>query len=76
MEYIRSDVTPFFDVYRGCCMSAVAILGWRSCLENGKVYAIPDFRDKAQRDVWRHDDLTPFPDDEGKVTLPCAVPKR
>lgn len=75
VEYIRNGTVPFFDVYRGCCMSAVAILGWRSCLENGKVYAIPDFRDKAQRDAWRHDDLTPFPDENGKVTLPCAVPK-
>lgn len=74
VEYVLNDVEPFFDVYRGCCMSAVAILGWRSCLENGKVYAIPDFKDKARRDAWRHDDLTPFPDENGNVTLPCAVP--
>ena len=74
VEYVLNDVEPFFDVYRGCCMSAVAILGWRSCLENGKVYAIPDFKDKASRDAWRHDDLTPFPDENGNVTLPCAVP--
>ena len=76
VESIQSGTTPFFDVYRGCCMSAVAILGWRSCLENGKVYAIPDFRDKTQRDAWRHDDLTPFPDENGRVTLPCAVPHK
>lgn len=76
LEYILNDKEPFFDVYRGCCMSAVAILGWRSCLENGKVYQIPDFKDKAQRDAWRHDDLTPFPDENGNVTLPCAVPKK
>ena len=76
VEYILHDKKPFFDVYRGCCMSAVAILGWRSCLENGKVYPIPDFKDKAQRDAWRNDDLTPFPDENGNVTLPCAVPKK
>ena len=57
-------------------MSAVAILGWRSCMENGKVYPIPDFRDKAQRNAWRNDDLTPFPDENGNVTLPCATGKK
>jgi predicted dehydrogenase len=76
VNYVLNDEPVFFDVYRGCCMSAVAILGWRSCLENGKVYAIPDFKDKAQRDLWRDDDLTPFPDENGNVTLPCAVPKK
>ncbi len=75
INYIANGVEPFFNVYRGCCMSAVAILGWRSCLENGKTYAIPDFRDKAARDAWRTDDLTPFPDADGHTTLPCAVPR-
>ena len=76
VNYVLNGVDPFFDVYRGCCMSAVAILAWRSCLENGKVYAIPDFRNKQERDAWRHDDLTPFPDENGNVTLPCAVPRK
>ena len=76
VEYVLNGTEPFFDVYRGCCMSAVAILGWRSCLENGKVYPIPDFKDKTQRDAWKHDDLTPFPDENGNVTLPCAVPHK
>jgi hypothetical protein len=73
VEYVRNDVPVFFDVYRGCCMSAVAILGWRSCLENGKVYAIPDFKDKAQRDAWRDDDLTPLPDENGNVLIGDVV---
>ncbi len=72
-KYLLEEETPFFDVYRAVCMSAVAILGWRSALENGKVYAIPDFRSKAERDAWRDDDLTPFPDENGNVTLPCAT---
>ncbi len=76
VRYLKDDVVPFFDVYRSCAMSAVGILAWRSCLENGKVYQIPDFKDKAQRDAWRNDDLTPFPDENGKVTLPCAVPTK
>ncbi len=74
VNYLKNDVAPFFDVYRGCCMSAVAILGWRSCLENGRVYKIPDFKNKEERDAWRNDDLTPFPDENGNTMLPCAIP--
>ncbi len=74
INYIKDGTEPFFDVYRGCCMSAVGILGWRSCLENGKVYKIPDFRIKEERDLWRDDDLSPFPDENGNQTLPSAVP--
>lgn len=72
-DYLLRDVEPFFNVYRACAMSAVGILAWRSCLENGKTYAIPDFRDPAQRDAIRHDDLTPFPGETTEPTLPCAV---
>ena len=76
LRYIREGREPFFNLYRACAMSAVGILGWRSCLENGRTYAIPDFRDKAQRNQWRSDNLTPFPDENGKVTLPCAAGRR
>ncbi len=76
VDYLQNGTEPFFDVYRGCCMSAVAILGWRSCLEDGKTYNIPDFRNKADRERYRHDDLTPFPDENGHTTLPCAVPTK
>lgn len=76
VRHLLDGEMPFFDVYRGCAMSAAGILGWRSCLENGKTYAIPDFRDPAQRAACAGDDLTPFPDEEGRVTLPCATGAR
>ncbi len=76
MEYLRGGPEPFFNVYRGVCMSAVGILAWRSCMEDGKTYRIPDFTKKEDRDAVRDDDLTPFPDENGRVTLPCAVGKR
>ena len=72
LDYIRNDKEPFFNVYRGVAMSAVGILGWRSCMEDGKTFRIPDFRVKSDRDAVRNDDLTPFPDEKGHVTLPCA----
>ena len=65
----------FFDVYRAAAMSATAILGWRSCLNHGENYKIPDFRNKEERDKVRNDNLTPFPDENGEgITLPCALP--
>ena len=66
---------PFFDVYRAVAMSAVGILGWRSCLNHGENIKIPDFRNKEERDAVRDDRLTPFPDQDGNgITLPCALP--
>ena len=66
---------PFFDVYRAVAMSAVGILGWRSCLNHGENIKIPDFRNKEERDAVRDDHLTPFPDQDGNgITLPCALP--
>ena len=74
MRYLRDNEEPFFDVYRACAMSAVGILGWRSCMEYGKPYDIPDFKDPKQRDAARGDDLTPFPDENGNgITLPCSM---
>ncbi|MBP9989354.1 MAG: Gfo/Idh/MocA family oxidoreductase [Ruminococcus sp.] len=75
IDYFLYETDTFFDVYCGAAMSATAILGWRSCLEHGKNYKIPDFHNKAERDAVRNDDLTPFPDENGTgITLPCALP--
>lgn len=74
VNYLKGEEEAFFDVYRSVAMSAVGILGWRSCLENGKPYAIPDFRDPARRAAVRDDALTPFPDENGNTTLPSALP--
>ncbi len=56
-------------------MSAVGILGWKSCLNHGENYKVPDFRSLKDRNEVRDDDLTPFPDENGKgMTLPASVP--
>ena len=58
-------------------MSATAILAWRSCLNHGENFRIPDFRKKEERDLVKDDNLTPFPDENGEgITLPCALPLR
>ncbi len=75
LEYFVNGVEPFFNVYRGVAMSAVAILGWKSCLNHGENFRIPNFRSLKERDLVRDDDLTPFPGDNGEPhTMPSSVP--
>ena len=75
IDYFAGGKEPFFNVYRGVAMSATAILGWRSALNHGENYAVPDFSDPAQREPWRNDDATPFPDEKGEgATVPAALP--
>jgi len=55
-------------------MSATAILAWRSCLNHGENFRVPDFRNPGERDALRDDNLTPFPDENGSgATLPPAL---
>ena len=72
-EYLNKDVKPYFDVYKATAMSAAGILGWRSCMEEGALYKIPDFSKKADRKIWEQDDLTPFPAEDMSKTLPSNV---
>ena len=44
-------------------------------MQDGKTIALPDFTKKSDRDAVRDDTLTPFPDENGHVTLPCATGK-
>ncbi len=71
-RYINEDVVPFFDVYRSVSLSAAAILAHRSALEGGREYRIPNFRDEAERKLWEHDTLHPFPDENGNTAMPCC----
>ena len=60
IQEILENKAPDMDVYRATAMSAVAILGWRSVLNNSCSYDIPDFRDPAVREQYRGDDLSPW----------------
>ncbi len=74
IDYFANGKTPFFDVYKGVAMSATAILGWRSCLNHGENFRIPDFSNEEERKAVEDDDLTPFPDDNGEgATLPPST---
>jgi hypothetical protein len=53
-------------------MTAVAIFGWRSSLNEGIQYRIPDFRNEAERAVYENDTWSPFPDENGETNFPCT----
>ena len=63
-EAIRKNEQPYMDVYRGIAMSLVAPQAWRSCLDNGAPFEIPDFRDEKVRTQYENDDFSPFPEDK------------
>ncbi len=60
-QAIRTGKQPFLDVYRGVAMSSVGILAWKSALEDGKPYDVPDFRNEKERKKYENDDWSPFP---------------
>jgi hypothetical protein len=62
-EAIRTGRPPYLDVYRGVAMTVVGILAWKSALANGVPFAVPDFRDEAERARHEKDDWSPWPED-------------
>jgi predicted dehydrogenase len=72
-DAIRTGRTPYLDVYRATSMAAVSILGWRSCLDEGAPFAIPDFRKKAARKPFLKDQWSPFPEDVGPGQPPPSL---
>lgn len=63
---IRTGQQPFLDVYRGVAMSSVGILAWKSALENGAPFAMPDWKNESSRKQYEHDHWSPFPDHAGR----------
>jgi predicted dehydrogenase len=70
---IRSGKPPFLDVYRGVAMSSVGILAWKSALEDGRPFDVPDFRDEAGRKQFADDHWSPFPSHAGPGQPPPSI---
>lgn len=70
---IRSGRQPYLNVYRATAMAAVSILGWRSCLQNGYPFVIPDFQKKSERKAYATDDWSPFPEDAKPGQPPSSI---
>lgn len=68
---LENNREPYWNVYRATATASVAILAWRSIL-NGKSYDIPDFRREEDRRKYEHDRISPYPDENYNVNIPCS----
>jgi hypothetical protein len=72
-EAIRTGQAPYLDVYRGVAMSVVGALGWKSALQRGAPFDVPDFRSEAARKRHEADHWSPFVGDEGPGQPPRSI---
>lgn len=70
---IRSGQQPFFDVYRGVTLSSVGILAWKSALEDGRPFEVPDFSSEASRQAYENDHWSPWPEHAGPGQPPPSI---
>lgn len=70
---IRGEGKPVFDVYDGVAMSVAGILAWKSALQNGAPFDMPNFRSKRQRAKHADDHWSPFPGDAGPDQPPPSI---
>ncbi len=54
-QILTGERAPW-DIHAAADVTLPGILAYRSAMEDGRAYDIPDFRDPAQRDAWRDDD--------------------
>ena len=64
-EAIRSGQQPYLDIYRALDMSICGIQAYRSALEDGAPYEVPDFRDEQVRSKYEDDHWSPDPARKG-----------
>ncbi len=67
VECIKAGQQPGhpFDLKSAIAMSSCAILGYRSAMNSGMPYDIPDFDNEADRERYRHDRYSPFVNTDG-----------
>lgn len=70
---IRSGKSPFLDVYRGVSMSSVGILAWKSALQDGAPFEVPDFSNEASRSRYENDYWSPWPEHTGPGQPPPSI---
>ena len=69
---MENNEEPYWNVYRATTTASVAILAWRSVLNGGKSYDIPDFRKEEDRLKYENDNASPYPDELYNVDIPCS----
>ncbi len=54
-------------------MSVVGIQAWKSCLDEGRPYEVPDFRTEAARRKYENENWSPFAEDQGPGQPPPSI---
>jgi predicted dehydrogenase len=72
-QAIRTGKQPFLDVYRGVAMSSVGILAWKSALQDGTPFDVPDFRNESERKRYENDHWSPWPENAGPGQPPPSI---
>ncbi len=75
-EAIRSGKQPYLNVYRGVAMSAIGILAWKSVLDQGNSYEVPDFARESSRRKWAKDTWRPLDLDDPQAPPVCSQGKQ
>ena len=70
---IRSGQPPYLDVYRGAAICSVGILAWKSALQDGAPFDVPDFKNEEARKHYENDDWSPFPEDAAPGQPPPSI---
>ncbi len=74
-QAIRSGEQPYLNVYRGVAMSVIGILAWKSVLDNGNSFAVPDFRREESRKPYENDHWRPMDLDDPNAPPVCSSGK-
>ena len=72
-EAIRAGKQPELDVYRALDMAMVAIQSWRSALDDGTPFEVPDLSKESVRRKYVKDDWSPWPEDAGPGQPPPSI---
>ncbi|MCR5458090.1 MAG: Gfo/Idh/MocA family oxidoreductase [Clostridiales bacterium] len=74
IEKIKGDEkADTIDVYQALDMFLPGLLGYRSVLNGSTPVAIPNLRDKHERDKWRNDTSCTDPKVAGEMLLPTSL---
>lgn len=72
IKNLKEGREPYWNVYRATTTASVAVLAWRSILNHNVCYDVPDFRCEEERKKYENDNISPYPDENYRVNIPCS----
>lgn len=69
---LGDETADTINVYEALDMFLPGMFAFRSILENGRQMEVPNLRDKAEREKWRHDTACTDPNAAGDMLLPTC----